>query len=148
MDQLLRGVGHLLSAPVLMQGIVGSREMLLLLRWVIREVSHSGISFLLLEISAQDRKSFRTLTRGLSYRFSREWIQRRDIPQWGRAKSGAQGFTASPLSRSCQHRREGSKEAACASCGFENLEGKKFCEQCDAKLLRVCPCCGTEVRPT
>src|SRR5262245_9438766 len=36
----------------------------------------------------------------------------------------------------------------CASCNLENPEGKKFCEECGAKLLSVCPSCGAEVRPT
>jgi class 3 adenylate cyclase/predicted ATPase len=36
----------------------------------------------------------------------------------------------------------------CASCEFENPEGKKFCEECGAKLVRACPSCGVEVRPT
>ncbi|AGW95673.1 hypothetical protein N234_37045 [Ralstonia pickettii DTP0602] len=30
----------------------------------------------------------------------------------------------------------------CASCGFENPAGIKFCEECGAKLVRVCPACG------
>ncbi|MGT2460346.1 AAA family ATPase (plasmid) [Cupriavidus basilensis] len=30
----------------------------------------------------------------------------------------------------------------CASCGFENPAGAKFCEECGAKLVRVCPACG------
>src|SRR5262249_50891796 len=34
------------------------------------------------------------------------------------------------------------------SCGFENPEGKKFCEECGAKLVHLCPSCGSEVRPT
>src|SRR5919108_2713673 len=36
----------------------------------------------------------------------------------------------------------------CASCGFENPEGLKFCEECGTKLVRVCPSCGQQVRPT
>ncbi|MGE0679480.1 MAG: adenylate/guanylate cyclase domain-containing protein [Candidatus Binatia bacterium] len=36
----------------------------------------------------------------------------------------------------------------CASCGFENLEGLKFCEECGTKLIQICPSCGHEVRPT
>ncbi|SDC68317.1 Double zinc ribbon [Variovorax sp. CF079] len=32
----------------------------------------------------------------------------------------------------------------CASCGFENPAGAKFCEECGAKLVRVCPACGHE----
>jgi class 3 adenylate cyclase/predicted ATPase len=32
----------------------------------------------------------------------------------------------------------------CASCGFENRTGAKFCEECGAKLVRVCPACGQE----
>ena len=30
----------------------------------------------------------------------------------------------------------------CASCGFENAAGAKFCEECGARLVRVCPACG------
>ncbi|TDF62673.1 adenylate/guanylate cyclase domain-containing protein [Cupriavidus sp. L7L] len=33
----------------------------------------------------------------------------------------------------------------CASCGFENPAGAKFCEECGAKLVRACPACGQEV---
>src|SRR5262249_43240269 len=36
----------------------------------------------------------------------------------------------------------------CPSCGFENPEGLKFCEECGTQLLRVCPGCGQQVRPT
>src|SRR5215831_18902096 len=36
----------------------------------------------------------------------------------------------------------------CGSCSFENPEGKKFCEECGAKLVHICPSCGVEVRPT
>src|SRR5262245_41073472 len=36
----------------------------------------------------------------------------------------------------------------CASCGFENPDGVKFCEECGANLVRTCPSCGAEVRPT
>ena len=36
----------------------------------------------------------------------------------------------------------------CASCGFENPEGMKFCEECGTKLVRACPSCGYEVRPS
>src|SRR5262245_54842426 len=36
----------------------------------------------------------------------------------------------------------------CPSCGVENPEGTKFCEECGTKLARVCPSCGQEVRPT
>lgn len=32
----------------------------------------------------------------------------------------------------------------CASCGFENPAGTKFCEECGARLARVCPACGQE----
>jgi hypothetical protein len=35
----------------------------------------------------------------------------------------------------------------CTSCGFENPEGKKFCEECGAKFALACPSCGAEVRP-
>jgi hypothetical protein len=35
----------------------------------------------------------------------------------------------------------------CTSCGFENPEGKKFCEECGATLVRTCPSCSAEVRP-
>src|SRR5262245_17592567 len=36
----------------------------------------------------------------------------------------------------------------CTSCGFENPEGLKFCEECGTQLVRVCPSCGQQVRPT
>src|SRR5262249_40565795 len=36
----------------------------------------------------------------------------------------------------------------CASCGFENPEQAKFCEECGTTLVRVCPSCGQQVRPT
>src|SRR5712692_4531809 len=36
----------------------------------------------------------------------------------------------------------------CPSCGVENPEGMKFCEECGTKLVRVCPSCGQQVRPT
>src|SRR5215831_16524284 len=36
----------------------------------------------------------------------------------------------------------------CPSCGFENPEGLKFCEDCGTKLVRACPTCGQQVRPT
>src|SRR5262245_44237569 len=36
----------------------------------------------------------------------------------------------------------------CESCGFENPEGKKFCEEFGGKLVQACPSCGVEVRPT
>ncbi|WP_137890639.1 adenylate/guanylate cyclase domain-containing protein [Ramlibacter sp. 2FC] len=32
----------------------------------------------------------------------------------------------------------------CTSCGFENPAGAKFCEECGARLVRVCPACGHE----
>jgi class 3 adenylate cyclase/predicted ATPase len=32
----------------------------------------------------------------------------------------------------------------CASCGFENAGGAKFCRQCGAALARRCPSCGAE----
>ncbi|MDN0076322.1 adenylate/guanylate cyclase domain-containing protein [Crenobacter sp. SG2303] len=32
----------------------------------------------------------------------------------------------------------------CASCGFENPTGAKFCEECGAKVVRACPACGHE----
>ncbi|WP_454742561.1 adenylate/guanylate cyclase domain-containing protein [Cupriavidus necator] len=32
----------------------------------------------------------------------------------------------------------------CASCGFENPASAKFCEECGARLVRVCPACGQE----
>src|SRR5262249_31695211 len=36
----------------------------------------------------------------------------------------------------------------CASCGFENPEGAKFCEECGASCVRLCPSCGRQARPT
>ncbi|MEH6577671.1 MAG: adenylate/guanylate cyclase domain-containing protein [Amphritea sp.] len=35
----------------------------------------------------------------------------------------------------------------CASCGFENPPGAKFCNQCGEALARTCPGCGQTVRP-
>uniref|UniRef100_UPI003F492FF7 adenylate/guanylate cyclase domain-containing protein n=1 Tax=Cupriavidus yeoncheonensis TaxID=1462994 RepID=UPI003F492FF7 len=32
----------------------------------------------------------------------------------------------------------------CAKCGFENPAGAKFCEECGARQVRVCPACGQE----
>ncbi|KWR91538.1 adenylate/guanylate cyclase domain-containing protein [Cupriavidus sp. IDO] len=32
----------------------------------------------------------------------------------------------------------------CARCGFENPAGAKFCEECGARQVRVCPACGQE----
>ena len=36
----------------------------------------------------------------------------------------------------------------CASCGFDNAEGAKFCEECGAPFVRLCPSCGQQMRPT
>src|SRR5437899_1486584 len=36
----------------------------------------------------------------------------------------------------------------CTSCGCENPEGMKFCEECGTMLVRACPSCGQQVRPT
>src|SRR5919106_4249800 len=36
----------------------------------------------------------------------------------------------------------------CASCGFENPEGAKFCEDCGTPFVRICPSCGQQIRPT
>ena len=36
----------------------------------------------------------------------------------------------------------------CVSCGFENPEGIKFCEECGTKFVSLCPSCGHELRPT
>ncbi|WP_137892814.1 adenylate/guanylate cyclase domain-containing protein [Ramlibacter sp. 2FC] len=33
----------------------------------------------------------------------------------------------------------------CIGCGFENPAGAKFCEECGAGLVHVCPACGHEV---
>ena len=68
---------------------------------------------------------------------SRQWVSsRRELP--------------SPAGRSpCPGAPEGVKRHhACGSCGFENPEGKKFCEECGTKLIHTCPSCGSEVRPT
>jgi len=35
----------------------------------------------------------------------------------------------------------------CPSCGYENLDGKKFCRECGAKLALICPQCGGEILP-
>jgi len=36
----------------------------------------------------------------------------------------------------------------CVSCGFENAEGAKFCEECGTSFVRLCPSCGQQMRPT
>jgi predicted ATPase/class 3 adenylate cyclase len=36
----------------------------------------------------------------------------------------------------------------CASCGFENPEEAKFCEECGTPFVRVCPSCGQQARST
>jgi class 3 adenylate cyclase len=36
----------------------------------------------------------------------------------------------------------------CSSCGAENLEGLKFCNECAAPFKRRCPSCGFENTPT
>src|SRR5215510_6802097 len=36
----------------------------------------------------------------------------------------------------------------CASCGIENPEGAKFCEECGTSFEPICPSCGQQVRPT
>jgi hypothetical protein len=35
----------------------------------------------------------------------------------------------------------------CASCGFENREGVRFCEECGGNLEEICPACGAAVPP-
>ncbi|WP_354686568.1 adenylate/guanylate cyclase domain-containing protein [Cupriavidus necator] len=35
----------------------------------------------------------------------------------------------------------------CTRCGFANLEGANFCEECGARLARICPQCGEEATP-
>src|SRR5215510_13435315 len=35
----------------------------------------------------------------------------------------------------------------CASCGFENPEAKKFCQQCGSSLTTRCPSCQSENLP-
>ncbi|WP_454741849.1 adenylate/guanylate cyclase domain-containing protein [Cupriavidus necator] len=35
----------------------------------------------------------------------------------------------------------------CTACGFANLAGANFCEECGARLVRVCPQCGEEATP-
>ena len=35
----------------------------------------------------------------------------------------------------------------CSSCGFDNREGVRFCEECGGKLEQICPACGTAVPP-
>jgi len=35
----------------------------------------------------------------------------------------------------------------CPSCGCDNREGAKFCNECAAPLSLRCPACGTENRP-
>jgi hypothetical protein len=36
----------------------------------------------------------------------------------------------------------------CPSCGDENAEGAKFCEECGTPFLRLCPSCGQQMRST
>ncbi|HET7684958.1 MAG TPA: adenylate/guanylate cyclase domain-containing protein, partial [Candidatus Limnocylindria bacterium] len=36
---------------------------------------------------------------------------------------------------------------SCASCGFENPAGARFCEECGTTLAAACPHCGESVRP-
>src|SRR5258706_9573992 len=36
----------------------------------------------------------------------------------------------------------------CTGCGFENPAGTNFCEECGARLARICPNCSHELRPT
>src|SRR4029450_5388455 len=36
----------------------------------------------------------------------------------------------------------------CVSCGLENAEGAKFCEECGTPFVRLCPSCGQQMRPT
>src|SRR5690348_2632689 len=36
----------------------------------------------------------------------------------------------------------------CGSCDFENAEGARFCEDCGAPFVRLCPRCGQQMRPT
>jgi Double zinc ribbon/Adenylate and Guanylate cyclase catalytic domain len=36
----------------------------------------------------------------------------------------------------------------CPSCGSDNPEGTKFCEECGTPLIRICSSCGQQVRPT
>jgi tetratricopeptide (TPR) repeat protein len=36
----------------------------------------------------------------------------------------------------------------CASCGGENPERTKFCEECGTPFVRICPSCGQQARPT
>ncbi|HKR42535.1 MAG TPA: zinc-ribbon domain-containing protein, partial [Paraburkholderia sp.] len=33
----------------------------------------------------------------------------------------------------------------CANCNFENPVSAKFCEECGARLARICPRCGHEL---
>jgi class 3 adenylate cyclase/predicted ATPase len=35
----------------------------------------------------------------------------------------------------------------CPSCGGENAEGAKFCEECGSPFVRLCPSCGQQMRP-
>ena len=36
----------------------------------------------------------------------------------------------------------------CPSCGGENAEGAKFCEECGTPFVRLCLSCGQQMRPT
>jgi double zinc ribbon protein len=35
----------------------------------------------------------------------------------------------------------------CQSCGYQNRDGVRFCEECGAALARRCTACGTDVPP-
>src|SRR5215204_1870515 len=36
----------------------------------------------------------------------------------------------------------------CPSCGVDNAEGAKFCEECGTPFVWLCPSCGQQMRPT
>jgi len=38
-------------------------------------------------------------------------------------------------------------QPTCPSCGHENRDGSRFCEDCGARLATRCAACGTELRP-
>ncbi|MDD3192554.1 MAG: zinc ribbon domain-containing protein [Oscillospiraceae bacterium] len=67
-----------------------------------------------------------------------------------KARANIQELTAQ---KEEQERKEQEKQAQylCPSCGYENGEGVKFCQECGARLTAppsgICPSCGVEIVP-